>query len=47
MLRWNAPSKRQAASWCDAKSAVCITATNGKLRDRGLGCTGNTTAARC
>jgi hypothetical protein len=33
MLRWNAPSNRRAASWCDPKSAVCTTATNGKPPD--------------
>ena len=34
MLRWHAPSNRPAASWCDPKSAVCATATNGKPPDR-------------
>ena len=34
MLRWDAPSNRPAASWCDLKSAVCTTATNGKPPDR-------------
>jgi len=34
ILRWNAPSNRPAASWCDPKSAVCTTNTNGKLPDR-------------
>ena len=34
MLRWRAPSNRRAASWCEPKSAVCTTATNGKPPDR-------------
>ena len=34
MRRRNAPSNRLAASWCDPKSAVCTTATNGKPPDR-------------
>jgi hypothetical protein len=34
MRRWNAPSNRRAASWCNLKSAVCTTATNGKPPDR-------------
>jgi hypothetical protein len=34
MLRWNAPSTRPAASWCDPKSAICSTATDSKLPDR-------------
>ena len=33
-VRRNAPSNRPAASWCDPKSAVCTTATNGKPPDR-------------
>src|SRR6185369_6210442 len=34
MRRWHAPSNRLAAWWCDPKSAVCTTATNGKPPDR-------------
>ena len=44
MRRWNAPSNRPAASWCDPKSAVCTTATNGKPPDRAC-CTGHATVA--
>lgn len=34
MLRWDAPSSRPAASWCDPRSAVCTTDTNGSPPDR-------------
>jgi hypothetical protein len=45
MLRWHAPSNRPAASWCDPKSAVCTTATNGKPLIP-FGCTGHDVAGR-